>query len=151
MLFLSHFTHRIDKKGRVSVPGPFRAALVRQQEGQSGLLLYAAASLRFPAVECWGEAYFRKLHARIEALDPYSPERDALAGVVFGESVPLSFDGEGRVGLPAHLIENSGIKEEAVFVGKGETFEIWEPGAYAAYRDSARAQVKAVFFQGKSK
>lgn len=146
MLFLSSTINRIDKKGRVSVPAPFRALLAKEES--SGL--YVSASIRFPCLEGCGPGYFKKLHQRIEAMDPFSAERDALTSMVFGESVQLSFDAEGRVLLPPHLIAYAKLKDEAVFVGKGEFFEIWEPKAHKAQRDRDRSLVQKAFY-GKAK
>ncbi|HEU5048374.1 MAG TPA: cell division/cell wall cluster transcriptional repressor MraZ [Rickettsiales bacterium] len=135
MLFLSTFQNKIDKKGRISVPATFRAALAKDTEF-SGIIAYASFINR--CVEACSIARIRKLSERIETLDPFSEERDAFATTILGGSVQLPFDGEGRVMLPEHLIEVAGIAETAIFVGKGETFEIWEPAAFAEY--SARAR-----------
>lgn len=135
MLFLSTFQNKVDKKGRISVPATFRAALAKDVEF-SGIIAYASFINR--CVEACSIARIRKLSERIEMLDPFSEERDAFATTILGGSVQLPFDGEGRVMLPEHLIEVAGIAETAIFVGKGETFEIWEPTAFAEY--SARAR-----------
>ncbi len=78
------------------------------------------------------------LHAQIEALDPFSEERDAFATAILGGSVQLGFDGEGRVVLPEELMKESNIDGTCVFVGKGATFEIWEPTAFKAYEAESR-------------
>lgn len=139
MLFLSTFQNKIDKKGRVSVPAPFRSVLAKDAEF-SGIIAYA--SFINKCIESCGVERIRKLSARIETLDPFSEERDAFATTILGGSVQLPFDSEGRVMLTEYLIDIAGIKEMATFVGKGETFEIWEPGAFAEYaarsRDIAR-------------
>lgn len=81
-----------------------------------------------------------KLSEGIDNLDPFSDERDAFATAVLGGSSQLQFDSEGRVTLPPELLENSGIIDEVVFIGKGQTFEIWEPKAFAKYSKDAREQ-----------
>lgn len=134
MLFLSTFTNRIDKKGRISVPATFRAVLAGQEF--QGIVAYS--SLINPCVEACGMGRIEKLSRQIETLDPFSEERDALAATIFGESMQLGFDSEGRVTLPPTLLMAAQIKEEAVFVGKGETFEIWEPKQFADYAQRAR-------------
>ena len=48
--FFSHFILRMDAKGRVSVPAPFRAVLAR--EGAEGLFCYPAPDR--PAIEAGG-------------------------------------------------------------------------------------------------
>jgi MraZ protein len=139
MLFLSTYQNKVDKKGRVSVPALFRGALAKDTlEGEefSGIIAYASFINR--CVEACGIERIRKLSSRIEQLDPFSEERDAFATTILGGSVQLAFDGEGRVMLPENLMEVAGISELAIFVGKGETFEIWEPRAFAEY--SARSR-----------
>jgi MraZ protein len=139
MLFLSTFTNRIDKKGRVSVPATFRAALAkitREDDDFSGIIAYGSFINR--CVEACSIERIRKLSSRIEQLDPFSEERDAFATTILGGSVQLPFDGEGRVMLSESLIEVAGLKDEAMFIGKGETFEIWEPKAFGEYAARAR-------------
>lgn len=143
MLFFSSYHNRIDKKGRISVPASFRNVLAKQDF--NGMIAYA--SLRNPCIEACGTDRFLKMSAHIESMDPFSEERDAFATTLFGESVQMGFDGEGRVMIPAHLLQAAGIAEEAVFVGKGEVFEIWEPGAYADYAKAARSVVRQKFHQ----
>ena len=134
MLFLSTYHNRIDKKGRVSVPAQFRTALAGQEF--SGIVAYA--SLAHPAIEACGMGRIMKINERIEMLDPYSEERDAFATTIFGESSQLAFDSEGRVMLPEALIAAAALSEQAVFIGKGETFEIWEPKAFEGHVARAR-------------
>ena len=139
MLFLSTYQNKIDKKGRVSVPATFRAALVKattKGEEFSGIIAYASFINR--CVEACGIDRIRKLSGRIELLDPFSEERDAFATTILGGSEQLPFDGEGRVMLNERLIEVAGIHDMAMFVGKGETFEIWEPKAFTEYAARSR-------------
>lgn len=148
MLFLSTFHNRIDKKGRISVPATYRAVLSVQEF--PGIIAYG--SIMHPCIEACGMQRINKMHERIDALDPYSPERDAFSASVFGDSVQLSFDGEGRVVLPESLMQTAGLEEMATFVGKGEIFEIWEPKAFTNYmaqaRELARNKRGALFAKG---
>ena len=85
----------------------------------------------------------KKISESIDNLDPYSEERDAFATAVLGGSVQLSIDGDGRVILPENLLKKAKIKDLAVFVGKGSTFEIWEPKRFEEYMDQAKSQAKS--------
>jgi MraZ protein len=133
-LFLSTFTNKIDKKGRVSIPAPFRTALAGQEF--HGIIAYS--SFINPCIEACGYDRIAKLHETIETLDPFSEERDAFATTILGGSSQISFDGEGRVLLPEALIEDAELEGQALFVGKGETFEIWQPKAFEEYAEHAR-------------
>lgn len=138
MLFLSTYHNRIDKKGRLSIPAPFRAALAAQEF--AGLVVYP--SPLHGCIEACGMARIMKLNQRIERFDPYSEERDAFATTIFGESVQLNFDTEGRVMLPSGLLASAHISEETTIVGKGEIFEIWQPKAFEAHAKRAREMVR---------
>ncbi len=138
-LFLSTFVNKVDRKGRVSVPATFRAAL--SAERFPGIVAYR--SFKFPALECCGRDRMEEFSARRELLEEFSEEYENL-GVVFADTHELPFDGEGRVVLPAKLAAHAGITEEATFVGQGRTFQIWEPKTFeehqAALRERARRQ-----------
>lgn len=84
-----------------------------------------------------------KLYAQIESLDTFSEERDAFATTILGSAVQLAFDNEGRVVLPENLLKRAHIDANATFVGKGATFEIWAPAAFAKHEASARDVAKA--------
>ena len=133
-LFLSTFEKKIDKKGRVSVPASFRAVLA--SEAFNGMVAYA--SFINPCIEACSMSRMEQMSERIETLDPFSEEKDAFAAAILGGAAQLSFDGEGRVMLPELLLEESKIASEIVFVGKGQTFEMWEPKSYAAYAKESR-------------
>ena len=136
--FLSHFTHRFDAKGRISIPASFRQALAR--DGFEGV--YACPSLDSPALDCGGNKLLAEIDALLAALPPFSPARDAFATALLGTSEILRMDSEGRVMLDERLKATLGLEQEAVFVGQGHKFQIWEPSRFAAHLDAARARVR---------
>jgi MraZ protein len=138
-LFLSTFTNKIDGKGRVSVPAQFRSSLVN--ENFSAMVLYE--SFINDCIEGCDIERIKKLSESIDNLDPFSEERDAFATTVLGGSTQVTIDGDGRVILPETLLKKAKIKNELVFVGKGPTFEIWEPKKFAEYMAQAKKNAKA--------
>ena len=132
-LFLSTFENKIDKKGRVSVPAQFRASLAQDS---AGIIIYG--SFVNDCIEACGFNRIEQLSYSIDQLDPYSEERDAFAATILGGSLQLAFDREGRVMLPPSLQQNAGIIDHVVFVGKGATFEIWNPEKFEIYAERAR-------------
>ena len=134
MLFLSSFTNKIDKKGRVSVPANFRN-LIRKQEFQ-GIIVYG--SFINNCIEACGLDRIAELSDTIDKLDPYSAERDAFATTILGGSYQLAFDQDGRVVLPENLMAKAKLSTSAIFIGKGKTFEIWNPDIFISYKDKAQ-------------
>jgi len=138
-LFLSTFSNKVDAKGRVSVPAQFRASLVN--DNFASMVVYE--SFINDCIEGCDLERIKKLSESIDNLDPFSEERDAFATAVLGGSVQLSIDGDGRVILPEILLKKAKIKDMAVFIGKGSTFEIWEPKYFEQYMAQAKAQAKS--------
>jgi MraZ protein len=138
-IFLSKYINNIDKKGRVSVPSNYRAAL--SEEKFNGIIAYP--SFRNKCIEACSISRLEQLSKIIQQLDPYSEERDAFETIILGEAIQLPFDGEGRVILPKSLMDHAGISEQSCFVGKGLVFEIWQPQEFEKYLSSARSIAQA--------
>ena len=138
-LFVGRHVNKIAKKGRISVPKPFRAAL--QSVGSQTLYLYPL--FKVTAVEACDEAFMSRLSASLDDLDMFSDEQDDLAAIVLENAYALHFDTEGRVQLPREIVEHSDISSEAVFVGRGARFQIWTPAAYESNRAQAVERAKA--------
>ena len=137
-LFLSRFDNKVDRKGRVSVPAPFRAAL--GQQSFQGIVVYPSPV--HPALEGCDRERIEQIAASIDSFNPFSEEGGALAASILTRSAELAFDGEGRVLLPEGLMAYAGLGEIATFAGRGATFQIWSPEAYAAYEREALARAR---------
>lgn len=137
--FWSTYTNKVDKKGRISIPAAFRPHLACKDF--QGVVVFPA--FRSPALECRTWDQMDEMTRTISGLPEFSPEREMLSAALFGAATPLPFDPEGRIVLPRHLADHAGIVAEAAFVGKGDSFQIWEPQALATFMADARAQVAA--------
>jgi MraZ protein len=140
--FLSTFVNKVDRKGRVSVPAPFRAAL--QGEAFQGIVAYP--SLSDPAIDAFGRGVLeemsrRRLDRTMEGGDFEAAllggGGDDLVDTIMAMAHELPFDGEGRIVLPAPLAER------AAFVGRGARFQIWSPEAFEAHQASAVERLRA--------
>ena len=138
--FVSHYLLRLDAKGRVSVPAPFRAAPKR--DGFEGLHCYPA--LDRPALDAGGHALLTENEALLADLSPASAERDRFSLSLYGTSETLKIDREGRVTLTETLKAHAGITDAVIFVGLGHKFQIWEPSRFRAELAAATEQIRAV-------
>src|SRR6478609_2181168 len=139
--FVSTFTNKIDAKGRVSVPAPFRAILER--DGYAGGL-YCYPSLDAPALDAGGERLAQKIDGLLSGLPDYSDERDELSVALYGEVQILAIDPDGRIVLPEKLRACIGIEggtAEIAFVGLGDKFQMWEPKRFDERRARAREKI----------
>lgn len=148
MRFFSSTTkNKIDGKGRVSIPAPFRKVLEREEE--PGLVLIP--NLFTQAIDGMGFSRLEALNNAIAAL-PEGEETEALRDEVLGRAHQLSFDETGRIVLPPEMRQEYDLTDEAVFVGRGDTFQIISPAVHAAKgatsRDVARGAYRALNLRG---
>jgi MraZ protein len=137
-VFLSTFVNKLDKKGRVSVPAPFRAAL---GPDASGIVVFR--SLQHEALDGCSINHLELLSQSLEKQNLPSDVYELIETTIFGGSVQLPFDGEGRITLPQNLAAMVGIGEEVAFVGRRKTFQLWNPKTLTAHEAAARSAARA--------
>jgi MraZ protein len=133
-MFLSSYENRIDKKGRVSVPATFRSHL--SSMGYNGFISYP--SFNHSALEACSQERIEKISNTIDSLNPFEEKRDFFATSILAESTNLQFDSEGRILISSKLLKHAKIKNSMLFVGQGQTFQIWEPATFEKFKVTAK-------------
>jgi MraZ protein len=123
-LFLSTFVNKVDKKGRVSVPAPFRAILTASQPFGGIACFRAAAGI----IEASGVDRMQKYSDELDSLDETS-DRYLELSAILADVKQLPWDAEGRIVLPPEFATHIGATDEVAFIGQGKFFLIREPGA----------------------
>lgn len=142
-LFLSTFVNKVDRKGRTSVPASFRAAL--SGGDWMGVVLYRSPLL--PAIVGADLGYMERHSNEVDEIASLADPKQALSAAILADSRQLPFDPEGRILLPADLLAHAHITEQAAFVGRGKTFQIWEPKALEEHNAKALEMVRANLLQ----
>ena len=133
-MFLSTYENKLDKKGRVSVPAPFRSYL--SNLGYNGVICFP--SFNHQCIESWSQDRIEKITNSIDNLNPFEEKKDYFATSILAESINLQFDSEGRILLTSKLLKHAKIKNSMLFVGQGKTFQIWEPTTFEKFRVTAK-------------
>ncbi len=136
-LFLSTYINKVDKKGRVSVPATFRAALGK--ETFNGIIAFR--SYKLAAIEACSMDRMKLISESVDNLDLFSDDQDDLTATIFADSHQLAFDSDGRIMLPDDLRQHAHIDDRAAFIGRGATFQIWDPDAFTKHQHTARQRV----------
>ena len=131
--FYGTFTNRIDAKGRVSVPAPFRALL----EGQKLHGCIVSPSVVYPMLEGSGVGRTDWMREQLETLPEFSDDYFAVQQM-FADTVQVPFDSEGRIILPQSLLDHAGLSSNIVFAGSGNVFQMWEPEGFEAHKERMR-------------
>ena len=132
-LFAGTFENKVDGKGRVSVPAPFRAEL----EGPAGGAIYLYPSLTCAAIEGCTVEWMEDVRNNLKALPAFSPQRQGLMRAIFGRARLIRLDDDGRLVLPRDFAGFAGIETQATFVGMADTFQMWNPDRAAQAEEEA--------------
>ena len=131
--FVGKFLNKIDRKGRVSVPALWRPKLLG--EGFSGIV--AQLTNGYNSVDGYSKNYLERYQDWLDKQDPHIEGNEYEATLIFGSSM-LPFDREGRVLLPDLIRKKAQLENDALFVGMGRKFRIWEPSSFDSYETKAR-------------
>jgi len=114
-MFLNQYHHSFDDKGRLTIPAKFRelpeGAYVVQGLDRNLMVLPPAA--------------FQVITDRLMAMSLTDPAARLLRQVILGNALQVIPDGSGRILLSQNLRDLGDLKDEVVFVGQGDHFEIW--------------------------
>ena len=126
--------HKVDTKGRVSIPASFRRVLEagdpNWKSGETPELVIVYGDHRRSYLECYTMQAIDEVDDKIDALPRGSMERKMLQRLFHGQSFPTSVDETGRLVLPAKLRQKIDLEGEAFFIAAGDTFQIWKPQTY---------------------
>ena len=116
------------------MPATYRSHL--SSLGYNGFISYP--SFNHNALEGCAQDRIEKLSNTIESLNPFEEKRDYFATSILSESINLQFDSEGRISLTPKLLKHAKIRSSMLFVGQGQTFQIWEPTLFEKFKVNAR-------------
>jgi len=143
--FSGSWTHKVDAKGRVSLPSDFRKVL----EGAGSTHVVVLPQMNHPdAHVVLSQSGYEKVVERFEAMEVAGEiegeDVEALALRIETDARQIAVDEVGRVVLSKDLREPIGITGEVRFVGRGSSFQLWDPGKRAAYEAGARSRSRGL-------
>jgi len=138
--FLGSHVTRLDTKGRISIPSPFRTVLKTIQDA-AGIVL--RRSHLHACIDVWPLAMLEQSKLRLAQMDMLDPAYDDIAARLFGDSFPAEPDKDGRIVVPARYLQHAGVTEMVTVTGRGTYFQIWEPDAAERRLNDAYARPTA--------
>ena len=116
----------LDAKGRLAIPTRHRGALLDSGET---LVLTAhpdGCVLLYPIVE------WEPVRKQVEGFPSFNPQASWWKRLLLGFEEHVAPDGSGRVLLPPALRQHAKLERDAMMVGQGHYFEVWDSGVWAA-------------------
>ncbi|MHA1528873.1 MAG: division/cell wall cluster transcriptional repressor MraZ [Alphaproteobacteria bacterium] len=133
--FTGSLTHKVDAKGRVSLPADFRKVL----ENVDSTHVVVLPQMQHPDYHVvLSQPGHEKIVEQFEEMDLSHDDREAMARLIVTDARQISFDDAGRIVLSKDLREQIGLGGEVRFVGRGSFFQLWEPGKCAAYEAAVK-------------
>ena len=121
-MLLGTYEHTIDDKNRLTLPAKFRESfgdgLVVTRGLDRGLHAYRR------------EDWVRLVDSRVAPLDPLSQETRRIHRFLFSGAAEADLDKQGRVILPAPLLEHAALGRDVVVAGIRDHLEIWDRDAW---------------------
>ena len=121
--FVGHKLHKIDNKGRISIPANMRAGLGQEFIASRG---FGKCIALFPLEE-WN-AFLKRIHDDVNQSD-----RKQLEFFFLANAEKLSLDGQGRLLLNETLRKQASLLDEdkAEVFGNNRRIEIWNCELFA--------------------
>lgn len=139
--FIGRSKNRVDAKGRVSLPADFRKVYDRVGGGYA--VLVPGARHRDSIEGFTGQGYDDFLEG-IEENDWSAAQKAAVTRRIAGLAKPVQIDDNGRLVLPETMRGMAAIEDEALFVGMGGTFQIWNPALHEAHEAEEEAETSTL-------
>ena len=138
---------RVDAKGRVTLPAPFRHVFDSADKPQSGmgfqmLLVYGGSDRDY--VEGFTQVGSADLDRRIAQIPMGSDEYELANAIYYEQSITVETDKDGRFSPPPQVREKLGLPKEeveVVFLGSNQSFQIWRADVY---KDRRKVAIKAL-------
>ncbi len=127
------YRHRIDGKGRLPVPAPFRRQL-SPEDGEGFVVTLLDECLAVYPASQWA-----RLESQLQALPAFNRSAKALVRLLASRANDAKLDVQGRILLPTSLRAEVSLERDAIVVGVLDRFEVWPPAAWDRFvRESER-------------
>jgi MraZ protein len=127
-LFKGTFEYRIDAKGRLPVPAPFRRLL-----GNDGKPTAVVVTMLDQCLAVYTPAQWQVVESQLLSMPPFAKQTKALTRKLASQAAECFLDQQGRILLPPVLRREARLEKDIVVVGVLNRFEVWEPSAWASF------------------
>lgn len=134
-MLIGEYRHTIDPKKRLSLPAKFR-----QEMGKKVVITRGLENCLFVyPIKAWKEKVEKLLDLPMGQADSRGFSRFMLSG-----AVETDVDALGRILVPDFLRDFGQLKGTVAVIGVGERAELWDEGAWDAYKGTIEKQADAL-------
>ena len=131
MMFRGATKVTIDAKGRLAIPTRYRDRLTTRSNGQLVVTVDRVYCLLLYPYPDWEE-----IERKLIRLPSLNKQARRLQRLMVGYATELELDGNGRILLSRELREFADIERQAILIGQGNKFELWNDEIWNKKRDT---------------
>ena len=120
----------LDIKGRMVMPTRYRERLQERCGGKLVVTVDKDQCLLVYPMPDWEE-----IERKLMKLPTFNERARRLQRLMVGDATELDLDAQGRVLLPPNLREFAALTRDAVLIGQGLRFELWDEEKWNQRRD----------------
>ncbi|MBK1672541.1 cell division/cell wall cluster transcriptional repressor MraZ [Ectothiorhodospira shaposhnikovii] len=120
----------LDSKGRMAMPSRYRDRLMESAQGHLVITVHLDRCLLLYPLPDW-----EILEQQVMSRPNINRQVRDLQRLLVGHACDCEMDGNGRILLPAPLREFANLRKQAVLVGQGNKFELWDEDAWNLCRE----------------
>jgi MraZ protein len=120
----------LDAKGRMVMPTRYRDRIAERSAGHVVVTVDRDQCLLLYPLPDWEE-----IERKLMKLPTLNPQSRLLQRLMVGYATDLELDGHGRLLLPAELRAFASLNRNAVLLGQGNRFELWDEAKWNERRD----------------
>ena len=132
-MFFGSYEHHLDHKGRLFIPAKFREILKDSSE------LYITKGFD-GCLAVYSEEEFAPRLAEFRALAFNHADKRTHLRINFASIDKASVDSQGRLPIPAKLLQREKIGQDVMIIGVLDHFEIWDRERWNAYYEEGYAR-----------
>lgn len=121
----------LDAKGRMAIPTRYRDRIAARCDGQ----LVATVDLDY-CLLLYPAPDWEDIERKLMRLPTFDKKARQLQRLMVGHAAEIEMDGHGRILLSKELREYAQLDRQAMLIGQGSKFELWDDGRWKETRDS---------------
>jgi MraZ protein len=120
----------LDAKGRLAIPSRYREQITSRCAGRLVATVDRDYCLLIYPLPDWEE-----IEQKLVSLPALKKQARRLQRLMLGYAAEIEMDGHGRVLLPRELRDFAALERQAMLIGQGKKFELWNEERWIARRD----------------
>jgi MraZ protein len=126
----------LDTKGRMAIPTRYRDGIQSRSAGSLVATIDRDSCILLYPLPDWED-----MERRLMRLPGNKPAIRAFQRRIVGHAAEMEMDSHGRILIPKELREFAGLDRQAMLIGQGNKFELWDEGRWSDWLDASNGEV----------